>query len=170
LTVLELDPVDRITVGAVGEPGDRVFYLQARQDDRLVTLIVEKQQVQLLSATLVDILARLGKEIEDAGDEEMDLEEPLVPEFRAGRLAVGYQEDRDLMLLEAEELAPDDEDDEEEAQGEQIRMWATREQMLSLARTGAAVVAAGRPQCRYCGNPMDPEGHTCPAMNGHGEL
>jgi uncharacterized repeat protein (TIGR03847 family) len=118
----------------------------------------------------VDILARLGKEIEDAGDEEMDLEEPLVPEFRAGRLAVGYQEDRDLMLLEAEELAPDDEDDEEEAQGEQIRMWATREQMLSLARTGAAVVAAGRPQCRYCGNPMDPEGHTCPAMNGHGEL
>lgn len=168
MTVLELDPVDRITVGAVGEPGDRVFYLQARRDDRLVTLIVEKQQVQLLSATLVDILARLGKEIEDAGDEEMELEEPLVPEWRAGRLAVGYEEDRDLMLLEAEELIPDDED--EEVEGEQIRMWATREQMLSLARQGAAVVAAGRPQCRYCGNPMDPEGHQCPAMNGHGEL
>lgn len=169
--MLELDPVDRITVGAVGEPGDRVFYLQARQDDRLVTLIVEKQQVQLLSATLVDILARLGKEIEDAGDEEMDLEEPLVPEFRAGRLAVGYEETRDLMLLEAEELVPDEGDEEDEdVEGEQIRMWATREQMLSLARTGAAVVAAGRPQCRYCGNPMDPEGHRCPAMNGHGEL
>jgi uncharacterized repeat protein (TIGR03847 family) len=55
-------------------------------------------------------------------------------------------------------------------EGEQVRIWATREQMLALARRGADVVAAGRPQCRYCGNPMDPEGHQCPAMNGQGEL
>lgn len=165
--MLELDPVDRITVGAVGEPGERVFYLQARQDERLVTLVVEKQQVQLLSATLVDILARLGKEIEDPPEEGMDLEEPLVPEWRAGRLAVGYQEDRDLMLLEAEELVSEE---GEEAEGGQVRLWATREQMLALARQGAAAVAAGRPQCRFCGNPMDPEGHICPATNGHGEL
>lgn len=167
---MELDPVDRITVGAVGEPGERVFYLQARQGEHTVTLVVEKQQVQLLSATLVDILARLGKEIEERPDEEeMGLEEPLVPEWRAGRLAVGYEEDRDLMLLEAEELTPDEEEEPAEA-AEQVRIWATREQMLALARQGAAVVAAGRPQCRYCGNPMDPEGHQCPAMNGQGEL
>jgi uncharacterized repeat protein (TIGR03847 family) len=170
--VVELDPVDRITGGAVGEPGERVFYLQARQGERLVTIIVEKQQVQLLAATVVDILARLGKEVEDvAAEGAMDLEEPLIPEWRAGRLGIGYEEDRDLVLLEAEELlADDDEEEDEEPAGEQVRFWATRPQMLALARHGAAVAAAGRPECRYCGNPMDPEGHICPAMNGHGQL
>jgi len=159
----ELDPVDRITIGAVGEPGERVFYLQARRGDQLVTLIVEKQQVQLLAATLVDVLSRLGTEVEEV-DDEMDLEEPVVPEWRAGRLAVGYEEDRDLVLLEVEELVSEEGGDE----GDQIRLWATRAQMLSLAQRGAAVAAAGRPECRYCGNPLDPEGHVCPAMNGHG--
>lgn len=165
--MLELDPVDRITVGAVGEPGERTFYIQARRGGQLVTLTVEKQQVQLLAATVVDVLSRLGKEIEaPADDEAMDLEEPLVPEWRAGRLAIGYEEDRDLVLLEAEELLPEEADD----QAEQIRFWATREQMLALARHGAAVAAAGRPQCQFCGNPMEAEEHVCPAMNGHGEL
>lgn len=171
--MLELDPVDRITVGAVGEPGQRVFYLQARREDQLVTLIVEKQQVQLLAATVVDILSRLGKEVEETPEIDMELEEPILPEWRAGRLAIGYEEDRDLVLLEVEEGGPageEEEEEEEEAseEAQQIRLWATREQMLALARHGAAVAAAGRPQCQYCGNPVDPEGHTCPAMNGHG--
>lgn len=159
------DPVERITIGAVGEPGERVFYLQARRGEELVTVIVEKQQVQLLAATLVDVLSRLGTEVEEV-HEAMDLEEPIVGEWRAGRLAVGYEEDRDLVLLEIEELLP--EEDAEDEEGEQLRLWATRAQMLALARHGAAVAAAGRPECRYCGNPIDPEGHVCPAMNGHG--
>ena len=52
---------------------------------------------------------------------------------------------------------------------ERVRLWATREQMLALARHGAAVAERGRPKCRYCGNPIDPQGHMCPAMNGHRE-
>lgn len=164
--MLELDPVDRITVGAVGEPGHRVFYIQARQGERLVTLTVEKEQVQLLAATVVDILARLGGEVEAPEEEEMGLEEPIVPEWQAGRLAVGYEEDRDLVVLEAEELMVEAEEEEEPGQA---RFWATRAQMLALARRGVAVAAAGRPQCEYCGNPLDPGGHLCPAMNGEGE-
>jgi len=171
--VVELDPVDRITVGAVGEPGERTFYIQARRGDRLVTILVEKQQVQLLSATVVEVLSGLGRpvEAEDLAEGSMDLEQPLDPEWRAGRLAVGYEEDRGLILLEAEELVPGDEDDEEEeiSLGDQARFWATPEQMIALARHGAAVCAAGRPQCRFCGNPIEAEGHVCPAMNGHQE-
>lgn len=166
--MLELDAVDRITVGAVGEPGHRTFYLQARQGDLMVTVIVEKQQVELLSASVVDILTRLGKEVEESPELPMDLEEPLIPEWRVGRLALGYAEDRDMVLLEAEELLPEDE--EEEAEAAQVRFWATREQMLALARHGAEVCAAGRPTCELCGGPIDPEGHLCPALNGHGEL
>lgn len=157
-----MEPVDRITIGAVGEPGERVFYLQSRLGGELVTIVVEKQQVQLLAATLVDVLAKLGEEVEELYDEAMELEEPLEPEWRAGRLAVGYEEERDLVLLELEELVAEGEEPDS------IRLWGTREQMLALARRGAAVAAAGRPECRFCGNPIDPDGHVCPATNGHG--
>ena len=213
--LIELDPVDRITADAVGPPGERTFFLQGRKGDQLVTILVEKQQVQLLAASVVEILSRLGKETgEGPPEESMGLDQPLTPEWRAGRLSIGYQEERDLLLLEAEELVPEEDDEEEapaeerdplaalgvelevaellepsseEDQGEEeapadleafeadlegrtparARFWATREQMLSLARHGASVCAAGRPQCQLCGNPIDPEGHQCPALNGH---
>ena len=177
---MDLERIDRITAGAVGEPGERAFYLQARTGTELVTLMLEKQQVELLSASILDILSRVGKETgEGPPDEELELEEPLEPVWRVGRLSIGYEEERDRMVLELEELVPEDEDDGEEEDVEiegmapdlpepdRIRMWATREQMLALSRHGAAVAAAGRPRCEFCGNPIDPEGHTCPAMNGH---
>jgi uncharacterized repeat protein (TIGR03847 family) len=164
--VIELDPVERITTEAVGPPGERVFYLQGRKDERLVTLLVEKQQVELLVASVVEILSRVGKETEEGPPEDaMGLEEPVVPEWRAGRLSIGYEEQRDLVLLEAEEQLPEEE--EEEREPEKVRFWAARDQMLALARHGAAVVARGRPRCQLCGNPLDPEGHVCPALNGH---
>ena len=173
--MIELDPVDRITAGAVGEPGQRVFFLQGRQSERLVTILVEKQQVELLAASLVEILARSGKETgQGPKDEEMELEEPVVPEWRAGRLSVGYDEDRDLVLLECEEISAEADDDDEEEEPlplldepARVRFWATREQALALARHGAEVAAAGRPRCELCGNPIDPAGHICPALNGH---
>ncbi|MGH2723766.1 MAG: DUF3090 family protein [Actinomycetota bacterium] len=176
--LIELDPVDRITAGAVGEPGRRVFYLQGRQEDRLVTLLVEKQQVELLAASLVEILARAGKATgEGLQEDAMDLEQPVVPEWRAGRLSIGYDEDRDLVLVEAEEVVEAEGEEEEERdqvelipegpQSARVRFWASREQALALARHGAAVAAAGRPRCQLCGNPIDAEGHICPALNGH---
>ena len=205
---MELDPVDRITTDAVGEPGERVFYLQARQGPNLVTVVVEKQQVELLASSILEVLSRVGKETgQGPSEEEMDLEEPVEPLWRVGRLSIGYQEERDLILLELVELLPEadeDEDDEEEsppeseqASGEdepdldpgvvealeeleelsaslgesradRVRLWATREQMLSLSRHGTLVCSRGRPACQFCGNPIDPEGHVCPAMNGHG--
>src|SRR6266536_4172239 len=111
--LIELDPVERITTGAVGPAGQRVFYLQGRKGDQLVTLLVEKQQVQLLAASVVEILARVGKETgQGPSEEEMGLDEPLVAEWRAGRLSIGYQEERDLLMLEAEELLDEDEETE----------------------------------------------------------
>lgn len=170
---MELDPVDRITAEAIGEPGERVFYLQARKGDELVTLVVEKQQVQLLAASILEILSRVGLETgEGPEDEEMALEEPLEPRWRAGRLSIGYEEGRDLLLLEIDELVAEEEGEgeavEPESEGDQLRLWATREQMLALSRHSALVASRGRPPCDFCGNPIDPEGHRCPAMNGHG--
>jgi uncharacterized repeat protein (TIGR03847 family) len=139
-------------------------------------VLVEKQQIELLSASILEILSRVGLETgEGPEDEEMDLEEPVEPVWRAGRLSIGYEQDRDLILLELVELVPGQEEAEEavdvdeelELDAERLRLWATRDQMLALSRHGAQVVARGRPTCQFCGNPIDPEGHRCPAMNGH---
>jgi uncharacterized repeat protein (TIGR03847 family) len=176
---VDLGPVDRITADAVGEPGVRTFYLQARSEGgALVTVIVEKQQVQLLSASILELLADLDLETGPGpGEEQMDLEEPLEPRWRAGRLSIGFDRARDLFVLEVEEYRPEEEEEEEEeveasvpvldVEPESLRLWATKEQMFALSRHGAAVAERGRPTCQFCGNPIDPEGHACPAMNGH---
>lgn len=174
----ELDPVDRITTDAVGEPGDRTFFLQVRSGERVFTLVVEKQQVQLLGRSIVEILATVGRETgEGPGEDALALEAPIEPLWRVGRLSIGYAEDRDRMVLELEEMIPaaeDDGDDDEDEEGaeptrtpDRIRAWATREQMFALARHGAMVASRGRPLCDYCGNPIQGP-HKCPAMNGHG--
>ena len=178
---MDLDPVDKLTTGTVGEPGERTFFIQATQAERVVTIVVEKEQVELLGTSILEILASVGRETgEGPQGDALELEVPLEPLWRAGRLSIGYAEDRDLMLLELEELVetPGDEEEGPEPNVEtnegpepaRVRLWATREQMFALARHGAAVAARGRPKCRFCGNPLDPDGHMCPAMNGHREV
>jgi uncharacterized repeat protein (TIGR03847 family) len=183
---MDLGPVDRITTDAIGEPGARTFYIQARAGTEVVTVIVEKQQVQLLAASVLELLedapeteAAAEAGTEPAEGSTMALEEPLDPRWRAGRLSIGFDQDRDLFLLEVEEFQPDleelDVDDPRstvpgsgpESEPESIRIWASPAQMLALSRHGAEVAARGRPTCQFCGNPIDAEGHACPAMNGH---
>jgi uncharacterized repeat protein (TIGR03847 family) len=172
---MDLGPVDRITADAVGEPGDRTFYIQARAGEELVTVIVEKQQVQLLAASVLELLEDVSATGSVADESAMELEEPLFPRWRAGRLSIGFDEARELFLLEVEEFQPDpgdlDVDDAAsvlpETEPESIRIWASPAQMLALSQHGAAVAARGRPTCQFCGNPIDAEGHACPAMNGH---
>ena len=55
------DPPERFVAGTVGQPGERTFYLQARQDDRLVTLKLEKQQVAALAELLGELLSDRGE-------------------------------------------------------------------------------------------------------------
>lgn len=172
---MDLGPVDRITADAVGEPGERTFYIQARAGDEVVTVIVEKQQVQLLAASVLELLEEVETDEPPVDETSMDLEEPFDPRWRAGRLSIGFDQQRDLFLLEVEEFRPDAEELEPDdprtllpdADAESIRIWASPAQMLALSRHGAAVAARGRPTCQFCGNPIDAEGHACPAMNGH---
>jgi uncharacterized repeat protein (TIGR03847 family) len=165
----ELDPVQRITAGAVGEPGARIFYLQARAGDQLVTLLAEKEQIRALATSIEQMLAALPETEElpsSAEPADLALEEPLVPEWRVGPMALHYDADRDFIVVIASELI----DDEQETRDPSIaRFAATRAQAQALAERAETVVEAGRPRCRFCGLPMDASGHTCPAMNGHRE-
>jgi uncharacterized repeat protein (TIGR03847 family) len=169
----DLNPVDRITSGAMGEPGERIFYIQARQGDRLVTLVCEKQQVEALATTLERLLDAMP-EVEDEGtpvaDEDLDLEEPLIPEWRVGPMGIELDEERDMIILVLQEATEEvgEEEEEQLPESANARFVATRAQMRALAEQSATIVAAGRPRCRLCGFPLDPAGdHVCPALNGH---
>ena len=172
----DLDPVTRLTADAVGEPGQRTFYLQAASGADQVTLLVEKEQVRRLAESLETWLPELAADRpEDPGEAaaaeagELALEAPLEPDFRVGQLQLSYDGERDRVVIVATEFQAEDEDDDplEPPEPLQVRLFVTRPQLRVLARHGSQVVARGRPLCPLCGNPLDPTGHICPAQNGH---
>ncbi len=57
----DLDAVTRITANAVGQPGQRVFYLQARSNRQLISLIAEKDQVAALALAITQLLDDLAE-------------------------------------------------------------------------------------------------------------
>jgi uncharacterized repeat protein (TIGR03847 family) len=158
----ELPEVDHLTAGAIGPPGQRVFYLQARHAGQVVSLRLEKSQVAALVAYLAGMLADMPSP-GDVPSTGMDLIEPVVAEWVVASLGVTYDEDADRVVILAEELVGEGEE------GARARITATREQVAALSVRGAEAVAAGRPPCPLCGLPLDPEGHTCPRLNGHRE-
>jgi uncharacterized repeat protein (TIGR03847 family) len=166
----ELPEVEWVTVGTVGEPGHRTFYLQARQGDQMVTLKLEKQQVATMSQFLGEILSDLPTPVDMPGDEALDLVEPVEAEWPVGRIQLAYDTDSDRIVILADELGAGDDigaDDPVEGDLGTGRFSLTRPQAAGIARRGIEIVGAGRPTCVLCGNPIDPEGHSCPRTNGH---
>jgi uncharacterized repeat protein (TIGR03847 family) len=167
----DFKPVNRITTGAIGPKGKRVFYIQARKKDELITLIVEKQQVQSLAIGLEQFLIDLSKQFPNLPDataefkeEEMALEQPIDPLFRVGHMGLGYDQESDLLVLVAREIQPEDADPEE---ADTARFWCTRSQLRAMCHWGLEVVSRGRPICGNCGQAIDADGHFCPKRNGH---
>lgn len=167
----DLKPVSRITTDAIGPQGKRVFYIQARKADELVTLIIEKQQVESLAMGLEQFLTDLHTRLTDLPEasseyieEDMTLERPIDPAFRVGHMGLGYDEDTDLLVLVLKEIQPEDADPEV---ADVARLWCTRAQMRAMCNWGLEVASRGRPICGNCGQPIDPEGHFCPKRNGH---
>ena len=50
------DHPERCVIGAVGEPGERSFFLQTRSAGRLHSIAIDKQQAQLLAERIDDLL------------------------------------------------------------------------------------------------------------------
>lgn len=168
---IELDPVSHITTDAIGRPGQRVFYIQARQGDQVVTLLVEKFQVQTMAVGVEHFLSELDnryKGLPPASDEydenQMRIDPPVDPLFRVGELGLAYDSERDLACLIAREILAEDQPEDEAGE---VRFWCTRSQLKAMCAWGSVVVSRGRAICPQCGEPMDPEGHFCPKKNGH---
>ena len=172
--IIELDDVDGLGAGAVGEPGQRAFYIQARTEQTQLTVLVEKEQVALLAAEAVAFLDKIADDYPelpfDIPSTQSVLREPTVPLFRARLIGLGFDPERELVLLELRERAEDEDEEEavevaEDDDGYVARIYATRAQVRAMAARGIEAVAGGRPPCPLCEQPMDPSGHRCPRWN-----
>jgi uncharacterized repeat protein (TIGR03847 family) len=168
---IDIHPVTHITTDAIGAPGKRVFYIQGWQNERTITLIIEKIQIQSLAIGFEQFLTEIHTKFPDLGEEsgeytedKMHIHPPVDPLFRVGEVGLGYDAENDLVVLVARELLPEEQTQEEASV---VRFWCTRSQLQAMCRWGLEVVAHGRPLCPQCGQPMDPEGHFCPKKNGH---
>jgi len=195
---------DRFVAGTVGLPGNRTFFLQARKGSALVSVVLEKVQVQVLAERLALLVAEIGRRgvqvpeaLAPSDDDTAPLGEPLVEAFRVGTMTLGWDPEHEQVVIEAraqeevdEDEAPDDDDaddddDEDEDPDEDdepvtleiddsdpdgpdlVRVRLTPLAARAFVERSLRTVAAGRPPCPFCGQPLDPTGHICPRKNGY---
>ncbi len=170
----EFREVTHFTAGAVGEPGQRVFYLQIGDGANTVTVKLEKQQVKALAQFLKGVLDDLPSTTTPAAS--TPLISPTVPEWTVGQIAVGVDEaDSEVVLVIGELVVDEDESDEldleddilmvDEDDGAKVRAHIGVDQAASFIVTSDELMNQGRPPCRLCGQPLDPAGHACPRLN-----
>lgn len=192
IVVHHFERPDRFIAGTVGEPGQRTFFLQARDGNRVTSVALEKQQVSIL-AERVDLLLDEALRV-SGGDPDIPavaphgtgdagpLDQPIVEEFRVGTITLSWDSDARLVVIElfpvtdeavvveeSEDEGGDDPEPEVEVEVEASEMLVVKLEP-AYARTfvqrAQIVVSAGRPSCQFCGNPIDPDGHLCPRANG----
>lgn len=173
MSEIELSP-DVFTADYQGRPGQRTFFIQSRSGPESVSLLVEKQQVALLAEKLREVLLLIDasdtiQSAVAARDPALALIGPAEPRFRVTTIGIGYEESGDHVVVVASTRQQVEGDDEpvETEDDEAIRFVLRRDQARAFVLHAAAVVEEGRPLCQLCGLPMDPDGHLCPASNGH---
>ena len=193
--VFEYDPPERFVAGTVGEPGQRTFYLQARGGGRLTTVALEKQQVAALAERIDEVLDEVLRRTGGAGapalapadlDDRAPLDQPIEEDFRVGTLALAWDGEAGVLVVEAHQMVLGEDDDDTdpdedsgpgaggaaavqpgEDAGDVLRVRLSPAVARAFAQRAVALVGAGRPPCPFCGLPLDPSGHVCPRQNGY---
>jgi uncharacterized repeat protein (TIGR03847 family) len=175
----EFDPPERFVVGTVGEPGARTFFIQARAGARMVSVALEKQQVAALAERVDELLDQV---LDDGSsgtivpalaphdlDDQAPLEQPIEEEFRAGTMTLSWDPDLSRIVIEVFPLTDTADDDEAEDEPEPDEVVLVRLEAgpaRAFVRRAELVISGGRPDCPFCGSPIDPEGHLCVRANG----
>jgi uncharacterized repeat protein (TIGR03847 family) len=172
------DPPQRFVAGAVGQPGERTFYLQATDGSRVTSVSLEKFQVTQLAERLDELLDEIlrrtggpapGGAAAPADDGPLDL--PLMEEFRVGAIALAWDGESDRVVIEAQEESESPMEplaEEIPADGPAVlRVRLSPEAARAFAQRALRIVAQGRPPCPLCGLPLDASGHVCPRQNGY---
>ena len=170
--ILIFDAPDRFVAGAMGEPGDRSFYLQARKGQAVASVALEKAQVAALAGRLADLLEAVGDDAPPATavPDDRPLDEPLIELFRVGVMALAWEPATAEIVIEAQ---PESEDgdyvevaDEATEGPDLMRVRIAPGHAREFVRRASGLIAAGRPLCPFCGQPLEPTGHFCTRTNG----
>ena len=169
------DDPDRFLAGAVGDPGERAFYLQARQGESVVSVGIEKVQVAALAARLDDLLAAVEAPDESAADRaDPALEVPIVELFRVGAMALAWDASDEAVVIEAQRPTEDGDyvetPDDDEDGPDLLRVRIGADTARDFVRHAQALVEAGRPACPFCGEPLESVGHFCSRGSGNGRV
>jgi len=171
---------ERFLAGTIGQPGEREFFLQVVDGRRVLSVACEKQQVAVLAdrlgSLITEVARRFGAEAEGApavGDHaEPMLATPVDAEFRVGTMGLAWDGEGSQVIVEllalseeevGEEVVLEDREDGPDA----LRVFMSLSEARDFAQHAERVVAAGRPPCPLCNNPLDAEGHICPRLNGY---
>jgi uncharacterized repeat protein (TIGR03847 family) len=181
MAVYSYDPPDRFVAGTVGQPGQRTFYLQASSAGRVTSVVLEKFQVSLLAERIDELLDEVLRRAGGHGNvpavaptglsDDGPLDLPLTEDFRVGAIALAWDRDDELVVIEAQEetetpLEPLAEEVPENGPGV-LRVRISPAAARAFSKRAMQIVGQGRPPCSLCGLPLDEEGHICPRQNGH---
>lgn len=170
---------ERFLAGTVGQPGEREFYVQVADGTRVLSVACEKQQVAILAdrlgSLITEVSRRFGAHPADgptAIQQAELLETPVEPEFRVGTMGLAWDGSGshvivELLALTDQEVGEDVVLEDREDAPDALRVFLTLAEARDFANHAQRIVAAGRPPCPLCGNPLDPEGHICPRLNGY---
>lgn len=157
------DAPTRFIAGTVGEPGERTFFLQVREGNRLTSVSLEKEQVAVLADRVEALVEEaLDTPADTAPVDAGPLDQPIEEEFRVGTMTLAWEGASAAVVIEAFAVT----DDEEEEATEVLIVQLTPDVALGFAQRARTVVSAGREQCPFCGGPIEPSGHLCPRANG----
>ena len=197
ILVHRYDSPDRFVAGTVGQPGERTFFLQAREGNRITSVVVEKQQVSVLAEhldkVLDEVLRRSGPaaDVPPAREKPSDfdpLDAPITEEFRVGTMTIAWDAEINRIVIELFSNVDDDEDGDDVGDDLDLPAAAAAAALEGTDDVNAdevfvvkisaayardfvaraqALVSAGRPPCPFCLQPLDPAGHVCPRANGY---
>ncbi len=177
--ILLFDPVERFVTGTVGQPGERTFFIQARTGSRLISVSLEKTQVQALSERLTYMIREIKQSdptivIQRLTRDDAPLETPIEEEFRIGVIGIAFDASRELIHIDLQAVSEGDEEEPEfidvdDLTGDQdiMRVLISPSMADQFAKRAMSVVSAGRLPCPFCGGPIDMRGHLCPRDNGY---
>jgi len=159
---------ERCVAGTIGEPGERAFFIQVRNKGRVVSVALEKAQVQAIANRLELIVAEVRKtnpliSITSLPQDDAPLETPVDEEFQVGAISLAWNDLDQILSFELFEL----EDDEHDEAGHVLEINFDLGVAIAFAQRSKALVNAGRLPCPFCGIPIDPRGHLCPRANGY---
>jgi uncharacterized repeat protein (TIGR03847 family) len=177
--ILLFEKPERFVVGTVGQPGERTFFIQAKDRTRLISVSLEKGQVQALAERLIYMVKEIRQSdptivINKLPRDDSPLETPIEEEFRVGIIGLAFDASRSLIQIDFQAIAEGNSTEPEfidvddlSSDKDIVRVLITPSEAEKFSKRSVSVVNAGRAPCPFCGGPIDPGGHLCPRANGY---